>query len=253
MKAKVYALDGSVADEITLPHIFEETFRPDLIRKAVTAVRANRRQPYGVEATAGKKHPVESWGPGRGVSRVPRLTQGNRAAFMPGSVGGRSAHPPKPEKNWNKKINKKEMALARRSALAAAANADLVRQRGHRFDEEVALPVVLDDDFESLSKTKEVVEALEKIGVYADVERARQGKHVRAGKGKRRGRKYKVPKSMLIVASHPANLKKAARNLVGVDVIMPTEVNVEHLAPGGDAGRLTLFTRQALKAMKEET
>jgi large subunit ribosomal protein L4e len=252
MKAKVYGLDGSITDEITLPEAFSESYRPDVVRKAVHAMRANRRQAYGVEATAGKKHPVESWGPGRGVSRVPRLTQGRRAAFMPGTVGGRAAHPPKPEKKWRKKINKKEMALARRSALATVGKADIVRQRGHAFDEDVVLPLVLSDDFESLDKTKDVVSALEKIGVYADVERAKQGKHIRAGKGKRRGRRFKIPKALLIVVSDTALLRKAAANLIGVDVVTSGELNVEHLAPGGDAGRLTAFTVKALKAMEEQ-
>jgi len=253
MNAKVYGLDGTVAEEIMLPEVFSESYRPDIVRRAVTAMRANRRQPYGVEATAGKKHPVEPWGPGRGVSRVPRLTQGRRAAFMPGSVGGRTAHPPKPEKQWGKKINKKEMALARRSALAAVGNVDIVRQRGHVFDDDMALPVILSNDFESLNKTKEVVSALVRLGVYIDVERAKKGKHVRAGKGKSRGRRYKVPKSLLIVVSDTGNLKKAAANLVGVDIVTPKEINVEHLAPGGDAGRLTAFTVNALQAMEEQT
>ena len=94
MKAKVYGMDGSVTEEITLPEAFSEPYRPDIVRRAVNAMRANRRQPYGVESMAGKKHPVEPWGPGRGVSRVPRLTQGRQAAFMPGTVG----YPPFPIK-----------------------------------------------------------------------------------------------------------------------------------------------------------
>jgi large subunit ribosomal protein L4e len=172
---------------------------------------------------------------------------------MPGTVGGRVAHPPKPEKKWGKKINKKEMALARRSALASVANADIVRRRGHLFDNDVALPLVISDDFESLDKTKDVVSALEKLGVYTDIERAKQGKHIRAGKGKRRGRRYKIPKSLLIVVSDTASLKKAAANLMGVDIVTFRELNVEHLAPGGDAGRLTAFTVRALQAMEKQT
>lgn len=253
MKAKVYGIDGSVTDEIPLPSIFEEDFRPDIIRKAVNAMRANRRQKYGVEETAGKKHPVESWGPGRGVSRVPRLTQGRRAAFMPGTVGGRTAHPPKPEKEWGRKINKKEMKLARRSALAAVAVEEMVRKRGHVFGEGVSLPIVIENDFESIDKTKKIVEAMKSIGVYEDIERAKNGKHIRAGKGKMRGRKYKTPKSLLIVVKDKEKVKKAAGNLTGVDIVTPEEVNVEHLAPGGDAGRLTLFTVDAIKSMGVET
>jgi len=253
MKAKVYGIDGSVTDEISLPSLFEEEFRPDIIRKAVNAIRANRRQKYGVEETAGKKHPVDSWGPGRGVSRVPRLTQGRRAAFMPGTVGGRAAHPPKPEKDWSKKINKKEMKLAKRSALATVAVEELVRKRGHVFEEGVSLPLVVESDFESIDKTKKMIDTMKNIGVYADVERAKNGKHIRAGKGKMRGRKYKTPKSLLIVVKDKEKVKKAAGNLTGVDIVTPEEMNVEHLAPGGDAGRLTLFTVDAIKSMEGET
>lgn len=251
MKAKVYGLDGSVTDERSLPAMFEQGFRPDVIRKAFNAMRANARQPYGVDERAGKRHPVEPWSPGRGVSRVPRLSQGRRAAFMPGTVGGRTAHPPKPEKDWGKKINKKEKALARRAALAATASAELVADRGHRFDEDVTLPIVVDDAFEQLAKTKDMIEALQKLGVYGDVERAKQGRHIRAGKGKRRGRKYRTPRSLLIVAGDTENVKKAAGNLIGVDVVTPQEVNVLHLAPGGDPGRLTIFTVNALEQMEE--
>ncbi|MEA2053624.1 MAG: 50S ribosomal protein L4 [Candidatus Thermoplasmatota archaeon] len=252
MKAKVYGMDGKVVDEISLPSDFSEGFRPDIIRKAVNVMRANRRQPYGVEETAGKKHPMEPWSPGRGVSRVPRLTQGRRAVFMPGTVGGRVAHPPKPEKNWGKKINKKEMALARKSALSTLAIEEIVKKRGHVFEEGLSLPVVVENDFEKLDKTKNVIDTMKKIGVYTDVERAKKGRHIRAGKGKLRGRKYKIPKSLLIVVKDKEKIKKAAGNLIGVDIITPEEINVEHLAPGGDAGRLTVFTVDAIKSMEEK-
>lgn len=251
MKAKVYGLDGTVTDERSLPALFEQGFRPDVIRKTFTAMRANARQPYGVDQRAGKRHPVEPWSPGRGVSRVPRLTQGRRAAFMPGTVGGRAAHPPTPEKNWGKKINRKEKALARRAALAATTNREIVAKRGHHFDDDITLPIVVDTEFEGLTKTKDMIAALQKLGIYSDVERARQGRHIRPGKGKRRGRKYKTPRSLLIVAGDTENVKKAAGNLTGVDVVTPQELNVLHLAPGGDAGRLTIFTVSALEHMEE--
>lgn len=249
MKAKVYGIDGKVTEEISLPPDFEEEFRPDIIRKAVNVMRSNRRQKYGVEETAGKKHPVEPWSSGRGASRVPRLTQGRRAAFMPGTVGGRAAHPPRPERNWSRKMNKKEMELARKSALAAVAVEEMVKKRGHVFEEGISLPVVVEDEFEKLDKTKNIIGAMKSIGVYADVERARNGKHIRAGRGKMRGRKYKTPKSLLIVVNDKEKIKKAAGNLTGVDIVTPEEINVEHLAPGGDAGRLALFTVNAIKSM----
>lgn len=249
MKAKVYDLDGSISKEIDLPGIFEFEYRPDLIRKAFLVMRANRRQPYGAKPTAGKEYVAESFGPGRGQSRVPRLATG-RAARAPGTYHGRRAHPPKAEKIWARKINKKEKLLARLSAIAATANIELVKQRGHKFEGEV--PLIVENKFEELKRVKEVIATLEKIGVGEDLKRAKEGKHIRAGKGKMRGRKYKVPKSLLIVAENKENIEKAASNLVGVDVVTVDEINVEHLAPGGHAGRLTLYTLNAINKLGEK-
>jgi len=241
--AKVYSIEGEVIQEVELPDCFNVEYRPDLIRKAVNVIRANRRQPYGVSKDAGH-YVAWSMGPGRGMSRIPRLASG-RGAFAPGTVKGRRAHPPKPEKVWKRRMNKKEMMLARLSALSATINEEIVKSRGHKFN--VELPVIVEEKFEELKKTGEVLKALEKLGLVDDVMRAKEGKHIRAGKGKMRGRKYKVPKSLLIIAENKEKVKKAAGNLPGVDVISPEEINVEYLAPGGHAGRLTLYTLNALK------
>ncbi|MCD6512263.1 MAG: 50S ribosomal protein L4 [Thermoplasmata archaeon] len=248
MKAKVYGMDGNVVQEIDLPSVFEAEYRPDVIHKAFVVMRANRRQPYGSKPTAGKDYVAESFGPGRGSSRIPRLASG-RGARAPGTVHGRRAHPPKVEKVWSRRINKKEKLLARISAIAATANEELVRSRGHKFEGNP--PFIIEDNFEELEKTKDILSTFEKIGVIDDVIRAKEGKHIRAGRGKRRGRKYKTPKSLLIVASRKDKIKKAASNLTGVDVVTPDEINVEHLAPGGHAGRLTLYTLSAVKRIGE--
>jgi large subunit ribosomal protein L4e len=247
-KINVYDLNGEIKNKIDLPEIFQQPFRPDIIRKAFSVLRSNKRQPYGADPMAGKRHATASAGKGLGVSRVPRLTQvgSRRAALAPGTVGGRRAHPPKAEKQWKEKINKKEKKLAIESALSAIANKEIVIQRGHKFDEKITLPIVVDDKFKDVKKTKEVIEILKKLKVYEDVERAANGRHIRAGKGKRRGRKYRIPKSVLIISSK-GNLHKSASNLPGVDVITPQQLNIEYLAPGGDAGRLTIFTEEALK------
>ena len=245
-KVNIYGLDGKSTGQIDLPDIFNTPYRPDIIRKSFNVLHSNKRQPYGADPTAGTKHATASVGKGRGMSRVPRLTQGRRAALAPCVVGGRRAHPPKAEKNWKEKMNKKEKRLARNSALAATADKELVTKRGHKFDEKLTLPVVVDDKFEELKKTKDVISALEKIGVYDDILRAENGKHIRAGKGKTRGRKYKTPKSLLIVATKE-DISKSSRNLPGVDIVKPEEINIEYIAPGGDPGRLTIFTKSAIK------
>ena len=244
-KVNVYSMDGTVKEKIDLPKIFDTPYRPDIIKKSFEVIRSNQRQPYGSDPLAGTRHAVASVGKGRGMSRVPRLSQGQAAALAPCVVGGRRAHPPKVERNWKEKMNKKENKLARNSALAATADTEVVKKRGHRFDEKITLPIVVDDDFEKIKKTKEVIEVLEKIGIYSDVLRSANGKHVRAGKGKMRGRRYRTPKSLLIVSTKET-IEKSSDNLSGVDIAKPHQLNIEHLAPGGIAGRLTIITKSAL-------
>ena len=246
VKVNIYGLDGNSTGQIDLPEIFNTPYRPDIIRKSFNVLHSNKRQPYGADPYAGTKHATASVGKGRGMSRVPRLKEGRRAALAPCVVGGRRAHPPKAEKNWKEKINKKEKQLARNSALAATSNKEIVLQRGHKFNEKLTLPIVVDDKFEKLKKTKDVISTLEKLGVYDDILRAENGKHIRAGKGKTRGRRYKIPKSLLIVATKD-EISKSSRNLPGVDIVKPEDLNIEYIAPGGDPGRLTIFTKSAIQ------
>ena len=249
MQANTIDLDGNEAGEIDLPEVFETTYRPDLIKRAVLAAQANRTQDYGADPFAGKRTSAESLGTGRGMARVPRSN--GQAKRVPQAVGGRRAHPPKSEKDRTQKVNDKERQLAIRSAIAATADAELVAERGHRFDEDVELPLVVSDEFEELLKTKEVVSFLESVGLHTDVERADEGRKVRAGQGKTRGRKYKEPSSILFVTSSEAGPSKAARNLAGVDVATAREVGAEDLAPGTHPGRLTVWTESAIEEVAD--
>jgi len=249
MQATVRGLDGDDAGSVDLPEVFETAYRPDLIRRAVLAAQANRKQQYGADEYAGLRTPAESMGSGRGMAHVPQTN--GRGARVPQTVGGRKAHPPKAEKDQGKTVNKKERKLAVRSAIAATTDAELVAERGHEFDDDLELPLVVSDDFEDLVKTKEVASFLEAVGAHDDVERADDGKTVRAGQGKLRGRKYREPSSVLFVTSSETGPSKAARNLAGVDVATAAEVNAEDLAPGAHAGRLTVWTESAVAEVSE--
>ncbi len=247
-KVPVYNKAGGKSGDVALPDVFATPLRTDLIRKAVKVSRANRRQRYGASPVAGERHATASVGKGKGASRVPRLTQGRAAALAPNVVGGRRAHPPQARKDWALRMPAKERRLAIAAALAATAQGDVVKARGHK----VALdtfPVVVEDDFAALTKTKEITAALEAMGLGDDLLRAKDGVHIRAGMGKLRGRKYKTPKSILLVTADGSG--KAAGNLTGVDVVSAANMGAEHLAPGGDAGRLTVFTKGALEHIKE--
>lgn len=248
-KLNVYDLDGKVAGEQELPVAFKHELRPDIIRRAVSAIEANARQPYAPSPTAGMRHSVQTWGKGRGVSRVQRLMDSSTAAQSPNNVGGRRAHPPKVEKDLGKKINKKEMLFGKLSALSATSEQTLVKKRGHRFDEKLTVPVVVKDDFESIASTKDAVKALSSLGLYEDIERAQVGRNIRPGRGKMRGRRHRIPRSLLVVLSKECDGGRSLRNLPGVDVVTPNALNASVLAPGGDPGRLMLISETALQAI----
>jgi large subunit ribosomal protein L4e len=246
MNATIRDLDGEDAGTLELPAVFETPYRPDLIKRAVLAAQANRKQAYGADPYAGMRTPAESFGSGRGMAHVPR--ENGQARRVPQTVGGRKAHPPKAEKDQGKNINKKERKLAVRSAIAATADAELVAERGHQFDDDVDLPLVVSDEFEELLKTQEAAEVFEALGVHGDVDRA-EDRSVKAGRGKTRGRKYRRPSSVLVVTSEEPS--RAARNLAGVDVATGSSVNAEDLAPGAQGGRLTVWTESALEEVSQ--
>ena len=270
--AEMYEVEAKDGKSVTLPSVFSSEIREDLIRRSVLASRANRRQAYGHREhdgkrapQAGMKHSVEWWGKGRGVSRIMRKAGQRTAAQNPHTRGGRRAHGPMVAKDWSQKINGKENTSARNSAIAATANSEVVAARGHQFDSEVRFPIVIDGYVESREEgdekysiesiplqysTRKFVAMMEGLGLGEDLDRARTGRNIRAGKGTMRGRKYRTPKSILLVVAQSDGLAKAARNVPGVDVVAAKDLSVEDLAPGGDAGRLTVWTKDAIGALE---
>ncbi|NPA86218.1 MAG: 50S ribosomal protein L4 [bacterium] len=256
-KVPVFDLEGRQAGEVELPPQFFEPIRTDLIRRAVISILTARLQPKGTDPLAGKRRVIHASGKHAvpGGSRDPRGYGPGGAlipVFAPHVRKGRRAHPPKVEKILHEEINKKEKRAAVRSAIAATAVWDLVRERGHLLDGVRALPLVVVPEFEQLKKTKEVRKVLQALGVWADIEKSQESKRYRAGKGKMRGRRYKVRKSVLIVYGSDKSIYYAARNLPGVDVVHVKQLNAALLAPGAVPGRLTLWTLPALELLDKE-
>lgn len=255
MKVNVYSLTGKKTGTVELPSVFEEDVRPDLIKRAVLSSQSARHQPQGRDPFAGKRTSAESWGPGRGVSRVTRVkgsgySAGGRGAFIPQAVGGRLAHPPSVEKRIMKKVNVKERRKATASAIAATGIKELVEKRGHVINKVPEFPLVVSNELEGVKTAKEITGVFSKLGLSGDLERAKDRK-VRAGKGTMRGRRYKKKKSALLVVSEDKGIFSGAGNHSGVDVVKAEHVGVEHLAPGTHYGRLTVYTESAIERIAE--
>ncbi len=263
MKANILDLEGRKVKTIELPKQFDEEYREDIIRKAVQAVQSHKRQPYGAKPEAGKRASAKlsrrrrdyRGSYGHGISRVPRKIMTKRGrnmfwvgAFAPGTIGGRRAHPPKAEKIWELRINVKERRKAIRSAIAATGMKEIVEKRGHKIKE---VPIIIINELEKISKTKDLVKILEKIGLKEELERISIRK-IRAGRGKSRGRKYRIKKGPLIVVGAKCALEKSGRNLQGIDVTEARSLNAELLAPGTQPGRITIFTENAIEQMGRE-
>ncbi len=247
---KIFNLQGKPVDKITLPDIFATPLRPDVIKRAVLALQSNRLQPQGRDPMAGKRTSAESRGTGMAMARVPRVKGGGgRAAFAPSTVGGRQPHPPRSVKKIVKRIPKKEARLALFSAIAATASKDAVIARGHRIEDAPEIPLIVTDSIEELKKTSELEAVLASLGVLSDLYRVKDSRKIRAGKGKRRGRKMKQAEGPLIVVAENKGILNAASNLPGVDVAMVSNLNVELLAPGTHPGRLTLWTQSAIEQL----
>jgi large subunit ribosomal protein L4e len=252
ISAKVFDLKGEEVNKVNLPQIFNTPSRPDVIKRAVVAIQSHRIQPQGRDPMAGKKNTAVSRHAGLGISRVPRLRErGQRAAFAPGTVGGRSAHPPESIKKIKKKIPKKEMKLAIRSAISATGSKDAVTLRGHIVDDVPDFPLVVVDEIQNIKKTKDIEETLINLGVWADIFRVKESRKIRSGKGKMRGRKMKQSIGPLLVVSKNDGIAEAARNLPGLDVVKVESLNAEILAPGTHSGRLTIWTNSALTKLDE--
>ncbi|MGD6933058.1 MAG: 50S ribosomal protein L4 [Candidatus Bathyarchaeia archaeon] len=248
--AEIFDLQGKATGKITLPSVFSTPVRPDVIKRAVLAIQSNRLQPQGRDPMAGKRTTAESRGTGMGIARVPRIKGGSgRAAFAPSTVGGRQPHPPRAEKKIVKNIPKKEAKLALTSAIAATAQKDVVAQRGHEIEKAVQIPLIVEDAIENLTRAKDVEAAFTSLGIESDLTRVRDSRNVRAGKGKRRGRKMKQAVGPLIVVCDGVNLVAAASNLPGVQVTTVSNLNTEMLAPGTHPGRLTVWTNGAIEQL----
>merc|ERR1712083_288310 len=158
--------------------------RDNLVSFCHSNMALNRRQAHAVYHLAGHEHSAESWGTGRAVARIPRISGSGTHRSGQGAFGnmcrkGRMFAPLKVWRKWHKKVNLKQKRNAVASALAAAACGPLVMARGHKIDDVPELPLVVDSL--NKEKTAALLKSLDNLGCAGDLARVRSSKNTRAG------------------------------------------------------------------------
>ena len=235
MKTHVYSLDGKPLKEIELPAFFSEAYREDLVKRAVLSDETKEYQPKGayrwagLETSAKYRGRKEMFGAikNKGIAHLPHevLPKGQfgKVKRVPHAVKGRRAHPPKPEKILIEKINHKEYTKALRVALFASANKKIVSEK-YRSEFAFSVPLILDNSFEKIRKTKEIITVLNSFKLNDLIARFKKN----------------GSKGPLVIVSN--GMAKAAENIAGFDVVDASNVKVKNLAPGCKAGRVFIFT-----------
>eukprot|EP00624_Nannochloropsis_granulata_P004480 evm.model.NODE_3223_length_6134_cov_23.317085.2 len=254
-QVSVYNAEGAAVAEVPLPAVLTAPIRPDVVKFVFTGLNKNHRQPYAVSEKAGHQTSAESWGTGRAVARIPRVGGGGTQRSGQGAFGnmcrsGRMFAPTKIWRRWHRKINITQKRYAVASALAASAVPALVMARGHRVDGVAEIPFVLDSTFSKLDKTAQAVKVLGTLGVGPELDKSKDSKKIRAGKGKMRNRRYVLRRGPLVIYNTgEEGVVKAVRNIVGVEAAHVDRLNLLQLAPGGHLGRFCIWTQGAFEKL----
>ncbi|KAF8861190.1 60S ribosomal protein L4 [Acephala macrosclerotiorum] len=246
----ILSADGTASGAThPLPKVFTSPIRPDIVQTVHTGMAKNKRQPYAVSEKAGHQTSAESWGTGRAVARIPRVSGGGthragQAAFGNMCRSGRMFAPTKVWRKWHQKINLGQKRYATVSALAASSVPALLLARGHQVSTVPEVPLVIDSkvfDGAAIAKTSAALALLKSVGASADVD-----------KGKLRGRRHKQRRGPLVVYDPSVDgieLSRAFRNISGVETSSVYSLNLLQLAPGGHLGRFIIWTSSAFKAL----
>jgi large subunit ribosomal protein L4e len=251
---QVFNLDGKPLRKIEAPKVFSIPFRPEVIQRAFHAVMSHSRQRKGTDPLAGTRTSAESHGTGQGIARMARV-RGERhpragmAAGVASVVKGRRAHAPRSEREVYLHINRRELDLAKASAVAATALRNVVLERGHRVDGVASLPIVVEDEVEDVVKTRDLIRFMRKIGLDKELSRLYGGVKRRSRGASYRGFATRRRRGPLFILNENRGVENAARGIPGVEARLARDLNILDLAPGSHPGRLTIWSESAMKSL----
>jgi large subunit ribosomal protein L4e len=241
-EAEILSIEGKEKGKMHLPLTFEEKVRPELILRAVLAENTRALQPQGHYPLAGMQTTAKYYGAmheyrtGRhmGIAIRPRQKLGSgvqgKVRIIPSATKGKRAHPHLIEKTIMERMNKREYQKAIASAVSATKSAH-------------GKPIIVGNEIEGISKTKEILKVFKSLKV---INEERSTPNIKKGlRRSTRQRHYK--KSVLLVIGKDGSAIKAARNIAGVDACLVSKLTANLLAPGGNPGRVTVWSEHAVK------
>ncbi len=254
MKAKLYDKEGKVKGDVNLPKCFNTRIRADILLKVFETQKGSFTQAYGAKEGAGAQYSASGiikkkrhdWkgSYGKGISRIPRKIMSRHGAsfnWIGATVactrGGRRPHAPRSGKNLFKKINKKELLIALKSALAGTLdNVSLEK----KYNRKMNVGGIFGKDILDI-KTKDFILAMKNV-FGESYDSVLKSKTIRAGIGKMRGRKYKSNAGLLFVIGNDEDMKRK-----GIEIVKVNELTVKDLAPNGVVGRLVCYSEKAVE------
>ncbi|HCB35652.1 MAG: 50S ribosomal protein L4 [Candidatus Taylorbacteria bacterium RIFCSPLOWO2_02_50_13] len=193
MEAKVYNQEGKEAGSMTLPErVFGAKWNADLVHQVAQSMLSNRRA-----GTAHTKNRGEVSGGGKKPWRQKGTGRARHGSIRsPIWVGGGVAHGPRSEKNYARKINRKQKSQALYSALSRK-----LREGEILFLNGIALPEI------KAKAAKEVLERLSRIKGYESLSRRRNA-------------------ASIVIPVKDVNIAKSFRNFGNVSVGQARNLNL---------------------------
>ncbi len=260
MKTHITTKTGK-GKEVELPSYFSEKIRDDIAQRYFEI--SKEQNPYAPGLWSGMKysasgiakHRRHMWKTqyGHGISRIPRKIMWRRGtqffwvgATVSGARGGREAHPPKVAQfQREKKMNKKEVEIAVKSALAATSSIKHIKKRYSSLSDPNMkmheMPIIIDESVLKMN-TKEFIEFL-RTNLKEFEQVMFRERTQRAGKGKRRNRKYKTSAGLLLVLASDEEKKFS-----GIEIKKIDDLEISDIYP---LGRLTIYTEKAIKELNQ--
>mmetsp|Transcript_2021 Transcript_2021/g.3053 ORF Transcript_2021/g.3053 Transcript_2021/m.3053 type:complete len:295 (+) Transcript_2021:55-939(+) len=200
---------------------------------------------------SGNQVSAKSWGPGRGLARIPRIKGSGTRKAGQGALanmcrGGRLFGNRNYSKKWNIKTNRKVKVSAFKTALLSTLFETLVVSRGHSLKDVKNFPMIIDSILKYIWHPRELLMLLKLYGGYSDfkkamISHAKRKKHLASSNTCKNG--------PLIIVDQVGDLFYLTQNTAGLEVCCFSKISIQKFILGGRIGRFCIFSKRSFLSM----